>query len=244
MQSVAIIIGGSSGIGAQLVGKYCAEGYRVYSTYHSSKEKASKLQATYPDNLYFSQVNLKQEDSIVDFFTTINKHEGKIDCLINNAGVVYPSDFSSLTLKSWQDTFAVNVYAPFLCIKHAAPLLRNANQPSIVNISSMRGLDGCGGLDTIDYSASKAAVINMTQTLAKIFSKIRINSIAPGFVATENSSLLPSILKKSVKTHTSIQRFIKMSEVADLCYYLTSPMARAITGTIIPIDGGYSLVKP
>jgi 3-oxoacyl-[acyl-carrier protein] reductase len=128
--------------------------------------------------------------------------------------------------------------------KHAKNLLDQSSAPSIVNVSSMRGLAGCGGTDVIDYSASKAALINLTQTLSKEFKKITVNTIAPGFVATENSKELPKTLKSAAINNSSIQRFVEMNEVADLCYFLTSSLARAITGTVIPIDGGYSMIRP
>jgi len=242
-KKIAVITGGSSGIGSQIVKKYCDEGYIVYSTYNHSKLRADALEKSYIDNLFFYKVNLVNNDSIINFFDQIRIKHGRIDCLINNAGVAYPSTFEDLDTNSWIKTFSVNVFAPFLCIKCAKPLLSKSNNAAIVNISSMRGLLGCGGTDVIDYSASKAALINLTQTLAKEFNNITVNVIAPGFVATENSGELPNVMKNAAIENTLIRRFIEMREIADLCFFLTSRSARAITGTILPIDGGYSLIK-
>lgn len=243
-QRIVFITGGSSGIGAQIVRKYSEERDIVYATFKNNRKNAKQLEELYQKNLYFFQVNLKKESSIKNLISIIRKNHKKIDILINNAGVVYPNSFSNLTLKSWKDTFSVNVYAPFLCIKHAMPLLKKSNSASIINISSMRGLPGCGSLDAIDYSASKAALINFTQTMAKLLKNITINTVAPGFVKTKNYAKLPIELKRAAENNTSIKRFIEMSEVSELCYFLTSPLARAITGSVFPIDGGYSLVKP
>lgn len=243
-KKIAVITGGSSGIGVQIVKKYCDNDYLVYSTYNSGKQRAEPLEQANKDNLFFYKVDLNNQDSIGNFFNQIDIKHGRIDCLVNNAAVAYPNTFEDLSIDSWVKTFSVNVFAPFLSIKCAKPLLSKSHNAAIVNISSIRGLPGCGGTDSIDYSASKAALINMTQTLAKVFNNITVNTIAPGFVATENSGGLPSILKIAAIKNTSIRRFIEMSEVADLCYYLTSNSARAISGAVLPIDGGYTLIKP
>lgn len=243
-KQIAVITGGSSGIGTQIVKNYCDKGYLVYSTYNNGKLRTDSLEKANKDNLFFYKVDLNDRDSISNFFDQIGIKHGRIDCLVNNAAVAYPSTFEDLSIDSWIKTFSVNVFAPFLCIKCAKPLLSKSNNAAIVNISSIRGLPGCGGTDSIDYSASKAALINMTQTLAKEFNNITVNTIAPGFVATENSGGLPDVLQIAAKKNTSIRRFIEMSEVADLCYYLTSTSARAISGAVLPIDGGYTLIKP
>lgn len=243
-KKIAVITGGSSGIGLFLVEKYCKEGYFVYSTYKTSRESALKLMKKYKNNLNFSQVDLSNTNTITSFFDHIKSESNYIDCLINNAGVVLPSTFDDLSIDSWINTFSINLFAPFLCTKNAKILLERSSCASIVNISSMRGLESCGGVDVIDYSSSKAALINMSQTLAKEFKSITVNCIAPGFVSTENSIRLPEPLRSAAISNSSIRRFVKCEEVADLCYFLTSDKARAITGTVVTVDGGYSLIKP
>ncbi len=231
---VAIITGVSRGIGKVICEKFINEGYTVHGTYNTSKKEAEELKKRYKEKLEIYKVDFsirEQTIKLIDKFTSI-----KMDVLINNAGMFKGENFEKFNLDIWFNTLEVNLNAPFLLAIKLHNNIRKGG--SIINIASTDGFIGSFG--SISYSVSKAALINVTKSLANNLGKrdIRVNAIAPGWI---NTGMSTDESLEAVKL-TPLKRNGKPEEVADLALFLASNKASFITGTTIVIDGAYTCV--
>jgi 3-oxoacyl-[acyl-carrier protein] reductase len=169
---------------------------------------------------------------------TIINEFGKIDVLVNNAGIAIDTAFEDRKVEDWQDTLNTNLVGVFLVSKYASEHMMKAKCGKIVNISSTNGIDTTY-TTSIDYDASKAAIINLTKNLASEFAPyINVNSIAPGWVDTEMNSELPKRFLRDEKERILLGRFAEPEEIAYVVLFLASNKARYIDGETIRVDGG------
>jgi 3-oxoacyl-[acyl-carrier protein] reductase len=186
------------------------------------------------------KADVSSEVDVNHMFDAISKKYGRLDILINNAGIVTVKPFQEVTLAQWEKTFSVNVTSMFLCIQKTIPLMKTKG--AIVNVSSIRGLYDQGRPPILDYSSSKAAVISLTKTLAKeLAPNIRVNCIGPGMTNTEIAQQLPKESIEKFKKDIYLKRLIEPEEVANAIVFLCSDDASAITGALLMVDGGQSL---
>ena len=170
----------------------------------------------------------------------INKY-GKIDVLVNNAGIAIDADFSDRKTSDWKETLDTNLIGVFLCSKYAGEHMLEAKSGKIVNVSSTNGIDTTYTY-SIDYDASKAALINLTKNLAIEFAPyVNVNAIAPGWIDTEMNSELPKGYMRQEKQKILLKRFAEPEEIADVVLFLSSPKARYVDGETIRVDGGLKL---
>ena len=183
---------------------------------------------------------MSNEQEVDDMFNQISEKYGKLDVLVNNAGIVSVKPFSELTLDEWNKTYAVNVTGTFLCSQRAIKMMSKGS--SITNISSIRGLLSQGRPPISDYSSSKAAVISFTKTLAKeVAPNIRVNTVGPGMTRTDIAKSIPEESLKQFEEDIYLKRLIEPKEVAQTILFLSSGEASAITGALLMVDGGQSL---
>ena len=162
---------------------------------------------------------------------------GTVDILVNNAGIHNPKKFFDVTKEDWEKVLSVNLIGMFLCSQRAAKIMMDHKSGRIINTASVRGLPHCGRVGNIDYSASKAGVINFTKSLAKkLAPNIQVNAIAPGPTDTEMNNWTKEDLK-----HTYIGRLLQPEEIAKVTLFLASEAPSSLTGEVIVVDGGYSL---
>ena len=167
---------------------------------------------------------------------------GRIDILVNNAGIGIGRPFPEKTVEDWNETLRINLIGTFLMAQAAAKHMVAAKRGKIVNVSSVRGLDHLGREPVMDYSASKAAVISLTKTLAKqLAPDINVNVVVPGNTETDLLKSLPQEVRAGMLAGTYFRRFGKPEEIADAILFLASSEASFITGQSLVVDGGFSL---
>ena len=230
-----LITGGSRGIGRACAELFAACGYNVAFTYKNSENEAKSL-AERISALAIRADSAVEEDVINAVSSTLSAY-GKIDCLINNAGISSFSLFTDLTLSEWQKTIDVNLTGAFLYSREVARTMISAKSGKIINITSMWGLVGASC--EVHYSASKAGLIGLTKALAKELgpSGITVNAIAPGVIDTEMNRLIAEEDIKALEDETPLMRIGKTEEVAKCALYLAGDGADFITGEVINLSG-------
>lgn len=241
-KKVALITGSSKGIGKATAIEFAKKGYSVVINYLTDKENAQKI-ASYLEQEYKTETLVikadvsdeKQVKNMVE--ETINKFE-KIDVLVNNAGIAIDKEFEDRTVEDWKRTLEVNTIGTFLVSKYVSEnMLKNKNG-KIINISSTNGINTLYP-SSIDYDASKAAIINLTYNLAIQFAPyINVNAVAPAWVNTPMNAELPKELIEEETEKIYKKRFAKPEEIAKVITFLASEDANYINGTVIKVDGG------
>ena len=247
---VAIVTGGAQGIGRTACLLLAGEGAIVIVT-DIADEDGKKLAEEIRSNggrAEFQHLNVTDESEVKDVFAAVDAQFGRLDVLVNNAGISgvnKPTD--SITEKEWDKVFGINVKGVFFCTKHAIPLMRKGSGGSIINISSIFGI--VGSPDLPPYHASKAAVRLMSKTDALLYAKdnIRVNSIHPGFIWTSFMEELGQRLPEGVgafrKRLDDLHPIGHVGEPDDVAFgilYLASDESGFVTGSELIIDGGYT----
>jgi 3-oxoacyl-[acyl-carrier protein] reductase len=186
--------------------------------------------------------DVTEKEQVEHFIGDVVKEFGRIDILVNNAGIAISRPFFEKTVEDWIKTLKVNIIGVFLCSQVAAKYMVVQKSGKIINISSIRGIDHCGREGVMDYSASKAAVINLTKTLAKeLAPHINVNTVAPGHTLTEMTAPLPEEVKKNMIEGSYLKRMAQPEDIAKAIVFLASEDSNFITGQILLVDGGFSL---
>ncbi|MDD3341696.1 MAG: glucose 1-dehydrogenase [Bacilli bacterium] len=246
-QRVVIVTGSSRGIGAAIAEKFASLGDSVVILYHQNKEKAlllkQELEAKYSVQTLCMACDVTSEDNIKEVVQNVIKTFGRIDVLVNNAGIDQSSFVSEKTKEDFIQLLDVNLIGPFLFSRAVAPFMQEQKKGSIINISSTNGM-GDGHPMSLEYDASKAGLNSLTKNLAKEYAPyIRVNALAPGWVKTDmaicEDKEVEALFIKEESKNIFLQRFAEPSEIASTVSFLASSAASYINGTIIRIDGGY-----
>ena len=234
---VALITGGTGGIGRSLVKAFCEAGYAVAFTYKSNTATAEELRATYA--ALPIQADVRDESEVESAVKETLSAYGRIDCLVNNAGIASISMLADVTLADWENMMATNLTSAFLFSKAVMPDMISRKEGRIINITSMWGLVGASC--EVAYSAAKAGLIGFTKALAKELgpSGITVNAVAPGVIETPMNNALDAAIKASLADETPVGRLGKPDEVAASVLFLASDSAAFITGEVLNISGGF-----
>ena len=230
MVKKVLIIGGSRGIGKKILEDFASLNYDVSYTYNKSKVSNIK-------NIKSYRLDLNNKKSIDSFLKSLTSHN--FDILINNAAISQKKDFLKLSLYDWQKMFMVNLFSYTLVIKQLLPYMIKKKWGRIINVASIGGQ--WGGYDQFHYAASKSALINLTQSIAKKYSKYNItsNAVSPGLIITDMSNKeIYSQKGKNKILNSPIGRFGKTEEVSKVVTFLASELSSYITGQTINVNGG------
>lgn len=239
---MALVTGGSRGIGAAIVTRFLDEGAIVHFTYRSSKDDAEKLAAG-RERVFYRACDGQDKTAVqqaVD--SVIGKHD-RLDILVNNAGIIRDGLFLTMADEDWDEVLQTNLGGVYRFSKAAAKQMLVQRQGRIINLSSIVG--ELGGFGQANYAASKGAVNALTKSLASEFASrnITVNAIAPGMVNTDMSSAVRSAFGDKIKEKIPMGSFAEPGEIAACAVFLASDEARYITGQVIAIDGGISLLS-
>lgn len=234
--AVALVTGGSRGIGEAICRKLAEDGYTVAVNYCKSAEKAELLAEEIGGKAYCADVS--HYDEVCDMFTAVERELGPVEILVNNAAISVVGVFQDCTDEEWERIFGVNVKGVFNCCKRCIGNMLNEQKGSIVNISSIWGVTG--GSCECHYSAAKAAVIGYTKSMAKELglSGIRVNCVAPGAVKTEMNAHLSEEDWNCIAEETPIGHIGTPEEVANAVAFLAQDCASYITGAVLNVNGG------
>lgn len=240
---VAIITGGADGIGKAAVERFAQEGAAVV-IWDLNEEKGQALAETLTlqgISVSFMKVNTARYEEVEKAGNEVFERFGKIDILINNAGITRDSTLKKMTPETWQQVIDVNLTGVFNCTKVISAFMTEKNYGRIINTSSVVALYGNFG--QTNYVATKAGVIGMTKTLAKELGRkgITVNAVAPGFIATEMVSKMPENVLQTMKDKTPVGRLGKPDEIASAYLFLASDEAGFINGAILSVDGGVTI---
>ncbi|MEO9623042.1 MAG: 3-oxoacyl-ACP reductase FabG, partial [Lentilitoribacter sp.] len=189
----------------------------------------------------FQKVNTADPDETQHAAAEVIKQLGRIDILINNAGITRDATIKKMTFEQWQQVIDVNLTGVFNCIKAASPNMIENNYGRIINTSSVVGLTGNFG--QTNYAATKSGVIGMTKTLARELGKhqITVNAVAPGFIATDMVKAMPGKVIEMMISKTPLGRLGEPEDIANAYVFLASEDAAFVTGAVLSVDGAVTL---
>jgi 3-oxoacyl-[acyl-carrier protein] reductase len=233
---VVLITGSSQGIGKATALKLASLGAKVALNDIKAQEENLKKTAQEIGAQYFL-ADVSRPEETEKMAQEIQKEMGKLDVLVNNAGIVQDRTLAKMTQEEWQKVIDVNLTGVFNVSKSCLPLLIQS-QGKIINVSSVVGIRGNFG--QTNYAAAKAGIIGFTKSLSREVGRfgVTVNAVAPGFIETKLTDNLPEEMKVTLKKLTSLGRFGKPEEVASVIAFLASSEASFITGEVITIDGG------
>jgi len=237
-----LITGASRGIGAACAAAFAADGWNVAINYFSGEEKALALSSSLKQNganALAVRADVSDPAQVRDMAAQVLLHFGRIDALINNAGIAQQKLFCDLTDADWDRMFDVNVKGVFYCSRAVLPHMIHNKQGKIVNISSVWGIAGASC--EVHYSASKAAVIGLTKALAKELgpSGIQVNCVAPGVISTDMNAKLDNDAISRIREETPLGVLGSAEDIANAVLFLSSEKADFITGQVLSPNGGF-----
>lgn len=239
---VCLVTGATSGIGEATIKKFASKGYNVVINYANRDDIASdlkeELEQKYNIKVLVYKADISIEEEVKNMVYETIKEFGRIDVLVNNAGICKDNVFKEKNIDDFKKILDVNLLGPFLTSKYSNEYLKETNG-CIINVSSTNGID-TNYPESMDYDASKAGLISLTKNLAVEFSPdVRVNSVAPGWTNTRMTSDIHEDYKKSEEEKILLKRFAEPEEIANVIYFLASDDASYINGEVIRVDGGF-----
>ena len=239
-QKVVVVTGGAQGIGLCAAERFASEG-AIVAIWDFNEEKADDAVSVLKGKGYdvrFQQVNVTDMASVKSAVAALHEETGRIDVLVNNAGITRDATLLKMTEEQWQQVIDVNLGGVFHCTQAVAPIMVEQQSGSIINTSSVVGLYGNFG--QTNYVASKSGVIGMTKVWARELGRkgIRVNAVAPGFIVTDMIETVPENVISQLVGKTPLARMGNPEDIANAYIYLSSDLASFVTGTVLSVDGG------
>ena len=241
MNKIVLITGGAGGIGSATAKKFAKEGYDIAINYYSSDDKAIELkngilsECQVRAEVYKADVS--DESQVSGMINKIKNDFGRVDVLVNNAGIVYDRDFKDITIEQFKKTLSVNVIGAFIVAREIRKIMPDGG--AIINVSSTNGTKTISP-ECLDYNISKIGLQSLTRDLAFQFRpSIRVNAVAIGWANTNMNKDLPDDYIKTELEKIYLGRFAEPEEIANAIYFLASDEASYVNGSILTIDAGY-----
>ena len=239
-KKVALITGGTRGIGKAIAKIFSDNGYNLVINYVSEKTDLKKLEDDLKNDneILFVRANVGEFDSAENAVKKAIEKFGKIDVLVNNAGITRDNLIMRMKEEEFDQVINTNLKGTFNVTKSVVPYMMKKRSGNIINISSVVGIVGNAGQS--NYAASKAGIIGFTKSLAKELAprNIRVNAVAPGFIDTDMTSVLSDKVKENINLQIPLKRMGKAQEVANVVSFLANDESSYITGQVINVDGG------
>ncbi|MTI95084.1 MAG: 3-oxoacyl-[acyl-carrier-protein] reductase [Firmicutes bacterium] len=243
-EKTALVTGASRGIGREIALALAADGFKVAVNYVASADAANALVAEIKEQggeaaaFQADVANFEQAGKLVE--QTISQF-GRLDVLVNNAGITRDGLLMRMSEEDWDQVLAVNLKGYFNCCRAAVRTMLRARAGRIINVGSVVGIRGNAG--QANYSAAKAGVMGLTKSLARELGSrgITVNAVAPGFIETDMTKVLPDDIKDKLKADIPLGRLGAPADVAALVRFLAGPGAEYITGQVIAVDGGMAM---
>ncbi|MCA9734455.1 MAG: 3-oxoacyl-ACP reductase FabG [Deferribacteres bacterium] len=237
---VVIVTGGAAGIGKSTVENFSQEGARL-SIWDVNAEKGNQLAEDLTKKggiADFHRVDVTNLDEVTACVASVRKKHGHIDVLINNAGITRDATLLKMEAEQFSQVIDVNLKGVFNCGKAVAAVMAEQQSGVIINTSSIVALYGNFG--QTNYVATKSGVIGMTKVWARELGRkgIRVNAVAPGFIATEMVTTIPEKVIEALNSKTPLGRLGEPKDIANAYLFLASEEASFITGTVLSVDGG------
>ena len=239
-RKVAMITGGTRGIGKAIAKIFSDNGYDLIINYVSDKTDLTKLEEDLKNNneILFVRANVGELNSVEEAVKKAIEKFGKIDVLVNNAGITRDNLIMRMKEEEFDEVINTNLKGTFNVTKSVVPYMMKKREGRIVNISSVVGVSGNAG--QCNYAASKAGIIGFTKSIAKELASrnILVNAVAPGFIDTDMTECLNDKVKESINNQIPLKRMGTPEEIAKAVYFLASSDNTYITGQVLNIDGG------
>ncbi len=240
---VALVTGSSKGIGKATIIKFAQLGCNVVINYNTSKKETldfkKLIEATYPIKVLAIKADISIEEEVKKMVDTVIKEFNHIDILVNNAGIAIDTTLEDKTEDIFRKVINVNLVGTFLVTKYVSKYMLQQKQGKIINVSSTNGIDTYYPY-SIDYDASKAGVISLTNNFSKLLAPyINVNCICPGWVNTDMTKDLDNPFRMQEISKINLKRFAEPEEIARVIVFLASDNASYVNNAIIRVDGGY-----
>lgn len=241
---VALVTGASRGIGKAIALKLAAEGAAVVINYHGSMEKAKEVKAEIESDggiAEIMQCNVADYQATEAMIRKVTDDFGRLDILVNNAGITRDGLLMKMSEEDYDTVLDTNLKGPFHCIRFAARQMLRQRGGRIINLSSVSGILGNAG--QANYSAIQSGRVGLTKSAARELASrgITVNAVAPGFIETEMTAVLPEKVRESAVAQIPMGAFGTAEDVAEAVAFLASDSARYITGQTIHVDGGMAM---
>ncbi len=241
MNKLAIITGGTRGIGKQIALTFAKEGYNIAINYRTENEDLKNTKKEIEENnvkCFTFQGDVTNFKDCEQFVKQIVEEFGNIDVLVNNAGITRDTLLMRMKEEDFKQVIDTNLIGTFNVTKNVISYMMKARSGRIINISSVVGISGNAG--QTNYSASKAGIIGFTKSLAKEVASrnITVNAVAPGFIETQMTDVLKDDIKEEIAKKIPLKRMGTPQDVANVVKFLASSDSSYITGQVINIDGG------
>ena len=244
-QKTIFITGASRGIGKSIALLFASRGYHTFLNCSSSVDELKKLRAYITEKYHTPCTlvpgNVGNPDHVRAIYNKIYQECTHLDVLVNNAGISYINLLTDMTDEDWNRIIQTNLSSVFYCCRQAIPPMVSKRSGKIINISSVSGILGNAGQS--NYAASKAGVIGLTKSVARELASrgICVNAVAPGFVETEMTAVLPEKTQEELKKQIPLGRAGQVQDIANAVAFLASPESDYITGQILSVDGGMAI---
>ena len=237
----AVVTGATRGIGREIAFTLAENGANVAINYRTLNEDVERLiekLKSYGTNIGAVKCDISDEEEVKNFIAESKKQLGSIDILINNAGITKDGLLMRMKEKDFSDVLDVNLKGTFITTREAASIMMKQRHGKIINISSVVGVIGNAG--QCNYAASKAGVIGFSKSVARELASrnITVNVVAPGFINTDMTGVLPEKVKESMLQGIPLKRIGEPKDIANAVLFLASDLSNYITGQVINVDGG------